>query len=106
MSFPQSKPLLSGFSTDNEICNRAVGKMRPIRRAGPAIVKCRPATASRSLKSISNARNAVSFKAAGKDHMLNDALTANLLRYIHIRRCLSIFNTNHNCFLYKLVVKN
>lgn len=106
MSFPQSKPLLSGFSTDNETCNRAVGKMRPLRRAGPPTVKCRPATASRSLKSISNARNAVSSKAAGKDHMLNDALTANLLRYIHTKRCLFVFKSNLNYFQNYLVVKN
>ena len=94
MSFPQSKPPLSGFTNDNDGYSRAVGKMRPVKRAGPINVKGCPATACRSLKSISSAHNAVSLKAAGKDHMLNDVLTANLLRYISICSCFSNFKSN------------
>ena len=80
MSFPQSKPSLLGLPDDDDGYIRAVGKMRPVKRAGLTHVKGRPAATSRSLKLVSSAHNAVSFKAAGKDHMFNDALTANHLR--------------------------
>lgn len=95
MSFPQPNPTLSGFPKDDDGFIRAVGKMRPVKRGGPLTVKGRPATASRSLKIIPSSHNAVSLKAAGKDHMLNDAFAANLLRYHIMRKYFSRSKSNH-----------
>jgi hypothetical protein len=95
MSFPQPKPTLSGFPNDDNGYIRAVGKMRPVKRGGPLTVKGRPATAIRSLKIIPSSHNAVSLKAAGKDHMLNDAVTANLLRCHIMRKSFSRSKSDH-----------
>ena len=95
MSFPQPKPTLPGSPNDDDGYIRAVGKMRPVKRGGPPNVKGRPATASRSLKIIPTSHNAVYLKAAGKDHLLNDALTANLLRYHIMLKPFSRSKSNH-----------